>query len=163
MAVQIPPHAFWASFSHLLTPLGLSQSHCIEKFEKQKTRKSRLLASQTPSKILPKTLQTQYPKKHAIFHGFLVVFGCLLHEPNLKFHAPTQCFVNFSQKSSVRFWHAFRVRKNLPKTIPKQGPNLLKIDAKNVLFFNIVFRVRAPILEPLGFPSPPRCWQRQAC
>ena len=32
-----------------------------------------------------------------------------------------------------------KYRKNLPKTIPKRGPNPLKIDAKNVLFFNIVF------------------------
>ena len=29
--------------------------------------------------------------------------------------------------------------KNLPKTFPKRGPNPLKIDAKNVLFFNIDF------------------------
>ena len=29
--------------------------------------------------------------------------------------------------------------KNLPKTLPKRRPNPLKIDAKNVLLFNIVF------------------------
>ena len=29
--------------------------------------------------------------------------------------------------------------KNLPKTLPKRGPNPSKIDAENVLFFNIVF------------------------
>ena len=29
--------------------------------------------------------------------------------------------------------------KNLPKTSPKRRPNPLKIDVKNVLFFNIVF------------------------
>ena len=29
--------------------------------------------------------------------------------------------------------------KKLPKTLPKPGPNPLKIDAKNVLFFNIDF------------------------
>ena len=29
--------------------------------------------------------------------------------------------------------------KNLPKTIPKRGPNPLKIDVENVSFFNIVF------------------------
>ena len=32
-----------------------------------------------------------------------------------------------------------KYRKNLPKTLPKRGPNPLKIDAKNVLFFNIDF------------------------
>ena len=30
-------------------------------------------------------------------------------------------------------------RTNLPKTLPKRGPNPSKIDAKNVLFFNIDF------------------------
>ena len=40
-----------------------------------------------------------------------------------------------------------KYRKNLPKTLPKWGPNPLKIDAKNVLFFNIDF---------LGFR--PRFW-----
>ena len=29
--------------------------------------------------------------------------------------------------------------KSLPKTVPKRGLNLSKIDVKNVLFFNIVF------------------------
>ena len=29
--------------------------------------------------------------------------------------------------------------KNLPKTLPKRGPNPSKIDAENVLFFNIDF------------------------
>ena len=37
--------------------------------------------------------------------------------------------------------------KNLPKTLPKQRPNPLKIDAQNVLFFNIDF-----------FTSWPRFW-----
>ena len=37
--------------------------------------------------------------------------------------------------------------KNLPKTNPKRRPNPLKIDVKNVSFFNIVF---------FGFQ--PRCW-----
>ena len=30
-------------------------------------------------------------------------------------------------------------QKNLPKTLPKRGPNPSKIDAKNMLFFNIHF------------------------
>ena len=32
-----------------------------------------------------------------------------------------------------------KYRKNLPKTLPKRGPNPSKIDAENVLFFNIDF------------------------
>ena len=38
--------------------------------------------------------------------------------------------------------------KNLPKTLPKRGPNPLKIDAENGLFFNIDF-----------FASRPRFWK----
>ena len=95
----------------------LSKNHlifCFHFFSK-KSRKSWFLVSQNAPKTQPKSIQNRCPQKHAIFHGFLLIFGCLLQEPNLKFHAPTQCFVSFSQKSSVRFWHAFRIRKTYQK------------------------------------------------
>ena len=60
-----------------------------------------------PSQIHPKCFQNRCFKKHAIFHGFVLIFGCLLQEPNLKFHAPSQCFVDFSHNSAFRFQHAF--------------------------------------------------------
>ena len=86
-----------------------SKNHLIFCFHffSEKLRKSWIWACQNLPKIHLKCLQHPYLKKHAIFHGFLLIFGCLLQEPNLKFHAPTQCFVSFSQKSSVRFWHPF--------------------------------------------------------
>ena len=41
--------------------------------------------------------------------------------------------------------------KNLPKTLPKRGPNPSKIDAENVLFFNIDFlRFRLRFWRVLG-------------
>ena len=44
-----------------------------------------------------------------------------------------------------------KYRKNLPKTLPKRGPNPSKIDAENVLFFNIdFFRFRARFWSLLG-------------
>ena len=54
------------------------------------------------------------------------------------------------------FGHVFNVSpfvcifgpKNLPKTLPKRSPNPSKIDAENVLFFNIDF-----------FGSRPRFWR----
>ena len=45
----------------------------IEKMTK-KMRKSRILASQNLPKTFPKSLQNGTPKKHAIFHGFLLEF-----------------------------------------------------------------------------------------
>ena len=103
-----------SAFSGLLNRFFCSSWMCFKNdFEKtsKKLRKSWILASQNFPQIHPKCLQNRCFKKHAIFHGFLLIFGCLLQQPNLKFHAPTQCFVSFSQKSGVRFWHAFLVQK----------------------------------------------------
>ena len=44
------------------------------------------------------------------------------------------CIVCLSEHEATR-----KYQKNLPKTFPKGCPNPLKIDAKNVLLFNIVF------------------------
>ena len=44
-----------------------------------------------------------------------------------------------------------KYRKNLPKTLPKRGPNPSKIDAENVLFFDIdFFGFRARFWSLLG-------------
>ena len=42
----------------------------------KKTRKSRILASQNPSKIRPKCLQNRCPTKLAFFHRIFAYFGC---------------------------------------------------------------------------------------
>ena len=100
-------------------------------------------------------------------HGFLLIFGCLLQEPNLKFHAPTQCFVSFSQKSNVRFWHAFLVQKTYRKPFQDEARTFQKSMPKTGCFSTLIF-------SRLGLdfgtswasnldPSPPRCLQRQAC
>ena len=87
---------------------------CFHFFSK-KSRKSWFLASQNAPKTQPKSIQNRCPQKHAIFHGFLLIFGCLLQEPNLKFHAPSYSFVDISHKSAFRYWHVFLVQKTYQK------------------------------------------------
>ena len=54
----------------------------------------------------------------------------------------------------MRLWEhnaTKKYRKNLPKTLPKRGPNPVKFDAKNVSFFNIdFFGFGARFWRPLG-------------
>ena len=90
----------------------------------KKSRKSWILASQNASKTVPKSIQNRWSQKHTIFHRFLLIFCCLLQEPNLKFHAPTQCFVSFSQQSSVRFWPACLVQKTYQKPFQNEARTL---------------------------------------
>ena len=48
----------------------------------------------------------------------------------------------------------FLAPKNLPKTIPKRGPNPLKIDAKNDAFFNIdLLKFRPRFWRALGLQA----------
>jgi len=126
--------SFWSIFA----PSEPHSKNDIEKTSK-KVRKLRILASQTPPKTLPKSIQNRGPKKHAIFHGFLLIFGCLLQEPNLKFHAPTQCFVSFSQKSSLRFWHALLVQKTYQEPFQKEVRTLLKSMPQTCCFLTSFF------------------------
>ena len=69
--------------------------------------------------------------------------------------AKTVVLLYYEHFSSVRLWEhnaTKKYRKNLPKTLPKRGPNPLKIDAKNVLFVNIdFFGFRARFWSLLGF------------
>ena len=116
-----------SAFSGLLNRFFCSSRACFKNvFEKtsKKLRKSWIWASQNRPKIHPKCLQNRNLKKHAIFHGFLLIFGCLLQEPNLKFHAPTQCFVSFSQPSSVRLWPACLVQKTYQKLFQNEARTL---------------------------------------
>ena len=100
---------------------------------------STILASQNPSKTLLKSYQNRCPKKHVIFHR------CWLENTSVA-RVPTRFFVLvFPILFACRtlfFTSVFSCifgPKNLPKTLPKRGPNPLKIDAKNMLFFNIDF------------------------
>ena len=99
-----------------------------------------------PPKIHSKCLQNRCPTKPAFFHRFFAYFGCFrlcalflgsaqnLAKTVVLLHYEHISIVCLSEHKATR-----KYRKNLPKTLPKWGPNPLKIDAKNVLFFNIVF------------------------
>ena len=126
-----------------------------------------IFASQNSPKIHPKCFPNRCFKKPAIFHGFLLIFGCLLQDPNLKFHAPTQCFVSVSLKSNVRFWHTSSVQKTFQKPFQNEVRTLPKSMPKTCCFLTSFFsgfgldfgRSWTSMLEP----NPPRCLQRQAC
>ena len=94
-----------------------SKNHLIFCFHffGENSRKSWILASQNAPKTVPKSIQNRCPKNHAIFHGFLLIFCCLLQEPSLKFHAPSHSFVDFSHKSAFRYWPVFFVQKTYQK------------------------------------------------
>ena len=131
-----------SAFSGLLNRLFCSSRVCFKNdFEKtsKKLRKSWILASQNFPKIHPKCLPNRCFKKHAIFHWFLLIFGCLLQDPNLKFHAPTQCFVSFSQKSNVRFWHTFSIQKTFQKPFQNEVRTLPKSMLKTCWFLTLIF------------------------
>ena len=98
-----------------------------------------VLASQTPPKTRRKSFQNRRSKKHGIFHRFLFDFCCLLQEPTSISYWFLQYKMALGRFSSSCFLHGFGVQKNLPKTLEKRCPNPSKIDAKNMLFFNIHF------------------------
>ena len=94
--------------------------------------------SQNPPKILPKSMSQKTCK-----------FGELLNNFCNKFNLPKPQKYQFSLrkinifKVFVKFvflgFSCIFGPKNLPKTLPKRGPNPSKIDAKNVMFLNIDF------------------------
>ena len=106
----------------------------------KKTRKSRILASQTHPETLPKSIQNRYSKKHTFFLQFLNEFCHMLQWLNLKIRAPTQCFVNFSHKCLFRFLHALLVQKpskNLFKSRSERRKNRCQ---NRVVFSSSIFR-----------------------
>ena len=111
-------------------------------------RKSRFLASPNHPKILPKCLRKRCPNKHVIFQRFWLEKTSVARAPTLDFCWQGHSFVSFSHYSMFHLLYAFSVQKNLPKTLPKRGPNPSKIDAENVLVFYIDF-----------FTSWPRFWR----
>ena len=62
-----------------------------------------------------------------------------MQDPNLKFHAPTQCFVSFSQKSNVRFWHTSSVQKTFQKPFQNEVRTLPKSMPKSCCFLTSFF------------------------
>ena len=80
----------------------------IEKTSK-KARKSRILASQTPPKTLPKWLQNRCSKKHAIFHGFGLKIFSVAKMPTSISYWFFQYFLLVGHFSLHRFFHVFSV------------------------------------------------------
>ena len=117
----------------------------IEK-NSEKLKKSRILASRNWPKILSECLPERIPVQHALCHWFLTLFGgfrlralLLRSAQNL---ANTVVLLYYEHDSNVRLSDRRPMQKplkKLPKTLPKRRPNPSKIDAENVLFFNIDF------------------------
>ena len=134
-------------FLCLVRPLGSifgpSESRLKNDIEKtsKKVRKSRILASQTLPKTLPKSYQNRGSKKHAIFHRFLLdvfLFFNLRFLENRGFPIGKSLILRFSLKSCFYKFNAFLVQKTyqkpfqnevrtLPKSMPKMGCFLTSI------------------------------------
>ena len=92
-------------------------------FVPKKLRKSKILSSQNTPKIHPKCLQNRCPTKPAFFCRLFAYFGC---------------FRLCALFLRIAFRMHFDSKKPTKKHL-KTRPNPLKIDVKNMSFFNIVF------------------------
>ena len=106
--------------------------------------------SQNRPKMPPKTRFEKTCYFYRIRGRFFIVFR--LADIEILCAQPVFCkdflFFAFSDLAS------FLVPKNLPKSLPKRGPNPSKIDAENVLFFNIDFwRCWPPFWSLLGLQN----------
>ena len=108
----------------LVGPLGSifcpSQACFKNDFEKtsKKVWKSRILTSQNPLKIYPKSLQNRYPKKHTIFKR---IFDNIFQNSkprnleNINFASTGARFLRFSLKSCFCYFQAFWIKKTYQK------------------------------------------------
>ena len=76
-----------------------------------KMRKSTIWASQNPFKIVPKCFQNRCPKKHAIFHRFLLKKKFVAQVPTSMSYWFLQHFLLVGHFSSNRFFRVFSVQK----------------------------------------------------
>ena len=91
-----------------------------------------VLGRQNPPKTLPKSFQNQDPKKHAIWHRFLLDFSDFFYLrflENMRFASTGAIFLGFSLKSCFCNFHACVVQKineksfqNEVRTHPKPMP-----------------------------------------
>ena len=94
--------------------------------------------SPNPPKIDPKSSLQQTLDVSSVFVRFFPIFRSSISWKCAFYHSKTTNPKVFAKIVLFRFSSIFHP-KNLPKTPPKRGPNPSKIDAENVLFFNIVF------------------------
>ena len=118
-----------------------------------KMRKSRILGSQNPPKIVPKCLQNRGSKKHAIFIEFGVDFLSFFDSPTLKFCAHSQCFVRIFYFSLFLIWRRFWSRKTSQKRLRNHPETMKKSMLKACCFSTSIFERSASIWEP---PGPPK-------
>ena len=156
-------------FFQIFCPCKLRSKFCIEKMTK-KMLKSRVLASQNPSKTHPKAFQNRCSKKHQNFQQFFGIFSFFGYPPffkNMHFTEYKSLFLKFSLKSCFCNCHAFSVKKTYQKPFQNEVRTLPKSMPKTCCFLTSIFTgfghdfggSWASKMEP----SPPRCWQRQAC
>ena len=106
--------------------------------------------SQNPPKILSKSRFQKTCDFSSIFARCFSFFQSSISWKSLFSHGKITNFKVFVEFVLLQFSCTFGP-KNLPKTLPKRGPNPSKIDAENVLFFNIdFFGFRARFWSLLG-------------
>ena len=91
--------------------------------------------SQNPSKMPPKSTSQKTCEFSLNFARKMLCCNSADIDFVLVFPIDLACRALFFESLFERIL----VPKNLPKTLPKRGPNPSKIDAENVLFFDIVF------------------------
>ena len=94
--------------------------------------------SPNPPKIDPKSSLEKTLDFSSVFVRFFLVFRSSISWECAFYHSKTTNPEVFAKIVLFRF-SFISLPKNLPKTPPKQSPNPSKIDAENVLFFNIDF------------------------
>ena len=142
----------WQVFS-IFVPSKMPSKFCFEKTSK-KMRKSRILASQTPPKTLPKSYQNRGSKKHAIFHRFLLdvfLFFNLRFLENRGFPIGKSLILRFSLKSCFYKFNAFWVQKTYQKPFQNEVRTLPKSMPKTCYFSaSIFFGFRPRFCRVLG-------------
>ena len=123
---------------------GSSRARFKNDFEKtsKKVQKSRILASQTPPKTLPKSYQNRGPKKHAIFER---IFDNIFQNSkprnleNINFPWGKPLFLRFSLKTCFCNFHAFSVQKTYQKPFQNEVRTMKKSMSKTCCFLTSIF------------------------
>ena len=134
---QAPGAHFVAIFSNFRVS-KLHSKFCMEKTS-QKVRKSWILASQSLPKTLPKSIQNRCPKKHAIFHRFLLETCFVATVPTSIFYWFLQCFLLVGHFSLNRFLHEFSVQKTYQKPFQNEARTPPKSMLKMCCFSTSIF------------------------
>ena len=100
------------------------------------------MASQNRPKTLQKSIPNRCSRASLISYAIVAKTFDIFKRRNLEninFPFRKSMFFKFSRKACLCEFRAFSPSKNHPKTLPKRGPNPSKIDAENVVIFNIDF------------------------